>query len=195
MSAIRSIINLMGVAGNDLYPVLQDLDPEDQNRLATVLLRPDLGVRYNRSTETISIRTSYGNINLDSTDLKHIRNVYVNGQAYSVLSDLDGMDALEHLTGNYGEVMLALDEPMGQRSVGRRVRRSRQQMPNDIPLEDIQATAYQDLSRAGLTYTNIFQELDGVVQNLSLDVRDIVTELYSKNVDEKDIAQIGRAHV
>lgn len=188
MSAIRSIINLMGVAGNDLYPVLQDLDPEDRNRLATVLLRPDLGVRYNRSTETISIRTSYGNINLDSTDLKHIRNVYVNGQAYSVLSTLDGMDALEHLTGSYGEVMLALDEPMGQRSVGRRVRRSRQQMPNDIPLEDIQTTAYNDLSRAGLTYTNIFQELDGVVQNLSLDVRDIVTELYSKNVDEKDIA-------
>ena len=135
MSAIRSITNLLGLPGNNLRPALQKLEEEDQNRVATVLLRPDLNVRYNPTSETLSIHTSYGTINVDSTDFHHIRNVYVNGQEYSVLPQtmLDGIDALEHLTGSYGEVMLALDEPVGRRSMGRQVRRSRNQMPEPIP--------------------------------------------------------------
>ena len=115
MSAIRSITNLLGLPGNNLRPALQKLEEEDQNRVATVLLRPDLNVRYNPTSETLAIHTSYGTINVDATDFHHIRNVYVNGQEYSVLPQtmLDGIDALEHLTGSYGEVMLALDEPVG----------------------------------------------------------------------------------
>ena len=189
MSAIRSIVNLLGVAGNDVYPALRRLERDDLDRLATVLLRPDLGVRYSRTSETLSIITSYGSINLDATDLKNIRNVYVNGQGYSTIGGLDGIDAVEHLTGSYGEVMLALDEPIGRRSVGRQVRRTRNQMPEDIPLSKIQETAYADLSKAGITYDNIFRELGGVMQNLPIDVGDIVTDLYSHNVDEKDIAR------
>lgn len=188
MSAIQSIINMLGINGNDIHPVLKKMDETDLNRLATVLLRPDLGLRYNQTAETLSVYTSYGCINIDSTNLNQIRNVYVNGQAYSIIEGLDGIDALEHLTGSYGEVMLALDEPMGMRSVGRQVRRSRHQMPNDIPLEDIQATAFEDLSKAGITYGNIFQELNGVIQNMQIDVGDIVTEMHSKGVEEKDIA-------
>lgn len=188
MSAIRSIANLLGVHGNDIYPALEQLEETEQNRLATVLLRPDLNIRYRKTSETLSIATAYGDIHLDATDLKQIQSVFVNGQEYSVLDGLDGLDALEHLTGSYGEVMLALDEPVGRRSMGRQVRRSRNQIPSDIPFSQVQQTAYDDLSKAGITYDNIFRELDGVMQNLPIQVGDIVTELYSHNVSEKDIA-------
>lgn len=188
MSAIRSIINMMGLAGNDIYPALRRMDEADVDRLATVLLRPDLDVRYRRTSETLTINTSYGSINLDANNPKSIRNVYVNGQEYSTIPDIDGIDAIEHLTGSYGEVMLVLDEPVGKRSFGRQVRRTRNAMPDDIPLSQVQETAFADLSKAGLTYDNIFQELGGVMQNLPIAVEDIVTDLYSNNVDEKDIA-------
>ena len=189
MSAVQRITNLLGLAGNDLRPALQELSEEEQDRLATVLLRPDLNIRYNRTSQTLSINTSYGTINMDGTDFHHVRNVYVNGQEYSVLpqSMLDGIDALEHLTGSYGEVMLALDEPVGRRSMGRQVRRSRNQIPSDVNLADVQRTAYEDLSRAGITYNNLFQELGGVMQNLPIDVSDIMTELSANGVPEKDI--------
>lgn len=189
MSAVQRITNLLGLAGNDLRPALQELSEEEQDRLATVLLRPDLNIRYNRTSQTLSVNTSYGTVNVDGTNFHHIRNVYVNGQEYSVLpqSMLDGIDALEHLTGSYGEVMLALDEPVGRRSMGRQVRRSRNQIPSDVPLEDVQRTAYEDLSRAGITYQNLFQELGGVMQNLPIDVSDIMTELSANGVPEKDI--------
>lgn len=188
MSAARSIVNLLGLPGNDMYKVLNAMEEDDQNRLATVLLRPDLGVRYSRTSETLSITTAYGSVNLDAQNPKHIKNVYVNGQEYSIIPDIDGIDALEHLMSGYGEVMLVLDEPVGRRAMGRQVRRTRNQMPNDIPLSQIQETAFADLSKAGITYGNIFQELGGVMQNLPIDVGDIVTDLYSNNVDEKDIA-------
>lgn len=189
MSAIRSITNLLGLPGNNLRSALQKLEEEDQNRVATVLLRPDLNVRYNPTSETLAIHTSYGTINVDATDFHHIRNVYVNGQEYSVLPQtmLDGIDALEHLTGSYGEVMLALDEPVGRRSMGRQVRRSRNQMPEDIPLEQAQQTAFEDLSKAGITYSNLFQELGGVMQNLPITVSSIADDLHAHNVSEKEI--------
>lgn len=185
--SVRSIVNLLGISGNDLAQTLRKMEKSDMERLSTVLLRPDLGVRYSRTSETISINTSYGNINLNSTDPKFIKSVYVNGQEYSVIPGLDGIDALEHLTGSYGEVMLALDEPVGRQSMGRQTRRSRRQMPNDIPMERVQETAYEDLSKAGITYGNLFQELGGVIQNLPIDVRDIMTDLRSNDVAEKDI--------
>ena len=189
MSAVQRITNLLGLAGNDLRPALQELSEEEQDRVATVLLRPDLNIRYNRTSQTLSVNTSYGTVNVDGTNFHHIRNVYVNGQEYSVLpqSMLDGVDALEHLTGSYGEVMLALDEPVGRRSMGRQVRRSRNQIPSDVNLADVQKTAYEDLSRAGITYNNLFQELGGVMQNLPIDVSDIMTELSANGVPEKDI--------
>lgn len=189
MSAVQRITNLLGLAGNDLRPALQELSEEEQDRLATVLLRPDLNIRYNRTSQTLSINTSYGTINMDGTDFHHVRNVYVNGQEYSVLpqSMLDGIDALEHLTGSYGEVMLALDEPVGRRSMGRQVRQGRNQIPQDVKIEDVQKTAYEDLSRAGITYSNLFQELGGVMQGLPIGVGDIMTELSANSVPEDEI--------
>ena len=189
MSAIQSITNLLGLPGNNLRPALEQLSEEDQNRVATVLLRPDLNVRYNATSETLAITTSYGTINVDGSDFHHIKNVYVNGQQYSVLPQnmLDGVDALEHLTGSYGEVMLALDEPVGRRSMGRQVRQGRNQIPQDVKIEDVQKTAYEDLSRAGITYSNLFQELGGVMQGLPIGVGDIMTELSASSVPEDEI--------
>lgn len=189
MSAIQSITNLLGLPGNNLRPALEQLSEEDQNRVATVLLRPDLNVRYNATSETLAITTSYGTINVDGSDFHHIKNVYVNGQQYSVLPQnmLDGVDALEHLTGSYGEVMLALDEPVGRRSIGRQVRQGRNQIPQDVKIEDVQKTAYEDLSRAGITYSNLFQELGGVMQGLPIGVGDIMTELSANSVPEDEI--------
>ena len=189
MSAIQSITNLLGLPGNNLRPALEQLSEEDQNRVATVLLRPDLNVRYNATSETLAITTSYGTINVDGSDFHHIKNVYVNGQQYSVLPQnmLDGVDALEHLTGSYGEVMLALDEPVGRRSMGRQVRQGRNQIPQDVKIEDVQKTAYEDLSRAGITYSNLFQELGGVMQGLPIGVGDIMTELSANSVPEDEI--------
>lgn len=189
MSAIQSITNLLGLPGNNLRPALEQLSEDDQNRVATVLLRPDLNVRYNATSETLAITTSYGTINVDGSDFHHIKNVYVNGQQYSVLPQnmLDGVDALEHLTGSYGEVMLALDEPVGRRSMGRQVRQGRNQIPQDVKIEDVQKTAYEDLSRAGITYSNLFQELGGVMQGLPIGVGDIMTELSANSVPEDEI--------
>ena len=189
MSAIRSIINMLGIAGNDIHPALKRLDEDDQNRLATILLRPDFNVHYNRSSETLSVNTAYGCINLDATDFTHVRNVYVNGQEYSIIPDLNGIDALTHLTGSFGEVMMVLDEPVGRRSMGRQVRRTRNQIPDDASLKAVQKTAYEDLSKAGITYSNIFQELSGVIQNLPINVGDIVTDMHAHDVEEKDIAR------
>ena len=185
--SIRSIVNMLGLPGNDLVPALKKLEKDDLARLGTVLSRPDLNIRYTKTSETLVINTSYGNINVDATDLTFIKSVYVNGQEYSVLPELNGIDALEHLTGSYGEVMLALDEPVGRQSMGRQVRRNRRQMPMQASLEQVQETAYNDLSKAGITYGNLFQELGGVIQNLPIDVRDIMTDLRSNNVAEKDI--------
>ena len=80
MSAVQRITNLLGLAGNDLRPALQELSEEEQDRVATVLLRPDLNIRYNRTSQTLSVNTSYGTVNVDGTNFHHIRKVYVNGQ-------------------------------------------------------------------------------------------------------------------
>lgn len=191
MSADRNIINLMGLAGNDLYPGFSNLTEEELDRVASVLLRPDLGVRYSQTSKTVTVGTSYGQIILDAGNLKNVRSVYVNGQEYSILRDLDGVDALEHLTGSYGEVLLAIDEPIGRQRMGRQVRRARTRIPSDIPFSDVQATAYEDLSRSGITYQNFFQELGDVLSGMpdGQSVRDLMTELCANEVKEDDIAR------
>lgn len=189
MGVERTIINLFGLAGNDLYAGLKDIPEDDQIRIANVLLRPDLNLRMNRANRTVTVGTSYGAIQLDANDLRKIRSVYVNGQEYSTIPDLDGIDALEHLTGSYGEVMLALDAPVGRQRVGRKTR-GRVPLPSDVPFSDIQATAYADLSAAGITYQNFFGELGDALSGFSdgTDVHDLMNELCANDVEEKDIA-------
>ena len=136
---IRKIITLMGPAGNDLHDGLKALSDDDKRRIASVLFRPDLNVRYKPASKTVTVVTSYGSLLLDSENLTRVKSVYVNGQEYSILPGLEGVDALEHLTGSFAEVMLAVDEPIGRQRVGRRSRRSRASMPSDVSFEDVRS--------------------------------------------------------
>lgn len=187
----QKISNLLGSTNHEIYEGLGQVSEEDQKRLATVLLRPDLNVRYHAPTSTVTLFTAYGSILLDSSNLTKVKSAYVNGMEYSILPDLDGLDALEHLTGSYGEVMLALDEPKSRQRTGRRERRSRRQVPDDRSYTEIQAAAYEDLSRAGLTYQNFFQELGDVIgtANGGFTAQTLMTELLEEGVQEMDIAR------
>ena len=186
---IRKIITLMGPAGNDLHDGLKALSDDDKRRIASVLFRPDLNVRYKPASKTVMVVTSYGSLLLDSENLTRVKSVYVNGQEYSILPGLEGVDALEHLTGSFAEVMLAVDEPIGRQRVGRRSRRSRASMPSDVSFEDVQKAAFEDLSGAGLTYQNFFRELGDTLSGFSdgLDASDLMSEICANDVDEKDI--------
>ena len=55
--------------------------------------------------------------------------------------------------------MLALDEPVGRQATGRRARRPSRRQQTPVALEDVQATAFEDLSRANLTYADFYTEL------------------------------------
>lgn len=182
MSAIKTITSILG---DSVRKPFKNLDEDTLDRLVTVIQRPDLGATYNEKSNTIMLRTAYGSVRLDGAKPDHILNVYVSGQEYSVI--MDGIDAIEHLAGTYDDVRLVVDEPIGLRSRGRKTRNTRSTRPDDIPLEEVQATAFDDLSRAGLSYDNIFRELGGVLQNPIIGVSEVVTDLYANNVDEKDI--------
>lgn len=183
MSAIKTVTSILG---DSLRKSFKDLDEDTLDRLVTIIQRPDLGATYNEKTGLITLRTAYGTIRLDGENPEHIRNVYVSGQEYDTI--LDGIDAIEHLVGSYDDVRLVIDEPIGRRALGRRSRPGRNRKPEDIPLERVQETAFNDLSRAGITYDNIFRELGGILNGPLVGVGEVVTDLYSNNIGENQIA-------
>lgn len=184
MEIAEKISKVLGYEVGDSFKALDD---DILNRIGTVIQRPDLNATYNDRTDAILLRAAYGTIRLDGSNPQHIRNVYVSGQEYSLNGD--GIDQVEALVGDYDEVRSALGEPIGRRSLGRKTRRSRNSRPEDISLEDIQKTAHEDLSNSGINYGNIFQELGGVLQSPDANVGDVVTDLYSNDVAEEDIAE------
>lgn len=184
MAVADKMKDILGYGIGDSF---KELDEEVLNRIATIIQRPDLNATYNERTDAIMLRTAYGTVRLDGSNPQHIRNVYVSGQEYSVKEN--NLDAVEKLVGDYDGVRSTLGDPIGRRSLGRRTRRSRNQRPEDIPLSEIQETAFEDLSHSGINYGNIFQELGGVLQSPDADVGDVVTEMYANNIDEKDIAK------
>lgn len=184
MSSLNTITNILGTK---VRPVFRDMDEVKRDRLVSVIQRPDLNATYNDKSDAISLRTSYGTVRLDGSDPEQIRNVYVSGQEYSV--NANGVEAIESLVGPYDDVRSVLGEPLGRRALGRRTRRGRNRRPEEIPLEEVQATAYEDLSRAGLTYSNLFHELGGVLQNPNAEVGDVMNDLLTNNVPEEDIAK------
>lgn len=184
MSSLNTITNILGTK---VRPVFRDMDKKKRDRLVSVIQRPDLNATYNDKSDAITLRTAYGTIRLDGSDPEKIRNVYVSGQEYSV--NAEGVEAIESLVGSYDDVRSVLGEPIGRRALGRRTRRGRNRRPEEIPLEEVQKTAYEDLSRAGLTYNNLFHELGGVLQNPNADVSDVMNDLLTHNVPEEDIAR------
>ena len=121
---ITSLVNRLGVSGYGLEDQFRAMDDDQLDEYVKVLTRPDLVAGYSETSSQLSIRTWYGTVNMDGNDLTKVLNVYVNGQGYSVNPNLDGIDAMHHLTSSNGEVMLALDEPFGRQATGRRARRA-----------------------------------------------------------------------
>lgn len=193
--ARRSIINVFGIAGSDIDEQLKELSLQDITRLANIIVRPDLNVRYSASAENINITTAYGSVVLDATDLKTISSVYVNGQRYSPknmneLGGLDEYDVLTKLVGSHDDVIEVLGDPVGKQYTGRSVRRVRK--PNDMDVDnasfdEIQQLAFDDFTRAGITYDNIITEMTGLLKNLPITAGDIMTELHDNQVDQADI--------
>ena len=117
---ITSLVNRLGVGGYELEKQLLAMDQDQLDEYVRVLTRPDLDVRYSETASQLSIRTWYGTVNMDGNDLTKVLNVYVNGQEYSTNPEVSGIDAMHALTSSNGEVMLALDEPVGRQATGRR---------------------------------------------------------------------------
>ena len=159
---ITSLVNRLGVGGYELEKQLLAMDQDQLDEYVRVLTRPDLDVRYSETASQLSIRTWYGTVNMDGNDLTKVLNVYVNGQEYSTNPEVSGIDAMHALTSSNGEVMLALDEPVGRQATGRRARRPSRRQQTPVALEDVQATAFEDLSRANLTYADFYTELSSV---------------------------------
>lgn len=186
---ITSMVNKLGIGGYGLEKQFLGMDDGQLDEYVRVLNRPDLDVRYSETSSQLSIRTWYGTVNMDGNDLTKVLNVYVNGQGYSTNPGLDGIDAMHALTSSNGEVLLALDEPVGRQATGRRARRASRRAPAAVALEDVQATAFEDLSKANLTYADFYTELSSVCKNANFEVNDLMGELCANGVQEQDIAK------
>lgn len=186
---VTSLVNRLGVSGYGLEDQFDAMTDDQLDEYVKVLTRPDLDARYSETSSQLSIRTWYGTVNMDGNDLTRVLNVYVNGQGYSVNPNLDGIDALHHLVSSNGEVMLALDEPEGRQATGRRNRRPSRRPQAPVAFEDVQSAAYDDLSKAGLTYADFYTELASVCRNADFEVNDLMSELCANGVPEPDMAK------
>lgn len=185
---VTALVNRLGVAGYGLERQFIEMTDEELDDYTRVLTRPDLDVHYSETASQLSIRTWYGTVNMDGNNLRNVLSVYVNGQGYTINPDLDGIEAMRHLTTSNEEVLAALDAPVGRQATGRRQRRNTRRTAN-AALEDIQATAYDDLSRANITYGGFYTELSSICKNAPFEVSDLMSELCANGVEEPDIAK------
>lgn len=185
---VTALVNRLGVAGYGLEKQFINMSEEQLAEYTKVLTRPDLDVHYSETSSQLSIRTWYGTVNMDGNDLTKVLNVYVNGQGYTANPGLDGIDAMRSLTSSNDDVIEALGEPTGRQATGRRQRRSSRRAAA-VALEDIQATAFDDLSHANLTYSDFYTELSSVCKNAPFEVSDLMGELCANGVEELDIAK------
>lgn len=159
-------------------------EPEAQE-LLNYVNRPNVSLYPDRTVVPygLIISTEFGSIHVDHT-LKNVDGVYVGGSRFepvsneiAVMSDLmdgnpeDAIDTRHQLNRN------------SRRQRGRRVRRT----DDNVNFEEIQERAEKDLAGAQLTYATLFTELVGIVDGGSFDVTDIMGELRTHLVAEKDI--------
>lgn len=185
---VTNLVNRLGVGGYGLENQFLAMDQDHLDEYLRVFARPDLDIRYSETSSQLSIRTWYGTVNMDGNDLTKVLNVYVNGQAYTTNPGLGGIDAMHALTSSNGEAILALGDPIGRQATGRRARRVSRRAQTAVALPDIQRAAYEDLSRANLTYTDFYTELSSVCKNAPFEVNDLMGELCANSVAEQDIA-------
>ena len=170
--------------GSEMDQHVRQLTNADANRLATILTKPTVNARINRTRAPYgaTLYTSYGSVSLDNT-LTRIEYMYINGQRFSTKEN--GLDAIEKATGTEEDIREILGEASGRQRRGRKVRS--RAAAQDIPFEVIQNQAYEDLGKSNLTYDSIFSDLGGLMSGRNVDVSDIVDELFANRIDEEDI--------
>ena len=147
--------------------------------------RPNVSLYPDRTTTpyALNVSTEYGSIHLDHT-LQNVDKVYVGGVAFEPVSnDIAIMSELLD-----GEPENALQpRSLVSPARGRKRRRANTGQDQSVPFEEIQVRAEDDLSKAGIGYTNFFNEMRSVFNSKSFDLGDIMNELRENNVDEPNI--------
>ena len=170
--------------GSELEVQVSALNDEDSERLASILAKPNVRCHVNRAQAPFgaTLQTNYGSVLLDSS-LKTITSIYVNGQKFGVTRN--GLDAVDAATGTEDEIKSVLGEQEGRQRRGRKVRSRADN--KETPFAAVQDAAFKDLSRSGITYDSLFQDLGGLMAGRNVEISDIADELFANKVDEPDI--------
>lgn len=173
------------ILGSDVSEQVRNLSADDAERLATILSRPDIGVRLNRTRIPYGVTLSlpYGQVLLDDS-FTNIESIYINGTRFS--AEESGIDAVEKMISSVEEAKEVIGEQQGRQKRGRKVRSRRN---DDVSFEKLQEQALADLSNVGLSYDNLFDELSGLLSGRNVSIRDIADELFGNSVAEDDIPQ------
>ena len=182
MSSKQFITQLLGP---EMEPQVLSMDDSDATRLATIMAKPNVQSRINRTRAPFgaTLYTNYGSVMLDSS-LTHIDNIYVNGQRFRVKEN--GIGAIEKATGTEAQVTDVIGEADSRQRRGRKVR---PRSNKDIPFSDVQEQAFNDLNSSGITYNSLFADLGGLMSGRNVDLTDISDELFANKVAEGDIAR------
>lgn len=156
----------------------------EAEELLSYINRPNLSLYPDRTTVPygLNVSTEFGSIHLDHT-LKRVDKVYVGGVAFEPVSnDMEVMNTL--LDGNPADALQPRAAVRSRSGRGRRIRNTRD---NEVPFEDVASRAREDLEKAGLTYATLFTEMSSVFSGKNFDIGDVMNELRTNQVDEKDI--------
>lgn len=161
------------------------LTEKEAGELLQFINRPNVSLYPDRTTTpyALNVSTEYGSIHLDHT-LKNVDKVYVGGVAFEPVSN-DVAIMGELLDGDPETALQPRSRIASSR--GRKRRRANEGRDQDVPFEQIQQRAEEDLSKAGIGYANFFNEMRGVFTSKRFDLGDVMNELRENNVDEPDI--------
>lgn len=180
------IAKINKAVGRDIKEFVDGYDTDVLERFVNVMNRPNIRVRLNTSRAPfgVTLNTPYGSIMLD--ERLNTEGMYINGTRFTVNDPT--IDGIEQLVGNVDSAKRVLGNPTGRQKRGRRVR-TRRSTRDEVPFETIQARALEEIELAGITYDNLFDELGGLMADSTVTAHDLADELYSNQVDEKDIAR------
>lgn len=180
---VRKKITKMLVA--DMKGQVDNLTDVQASQLYSLINKPGLRIRPDRKTTPfgVNITTNYGTVQLDST-LTTVSRVFVNSAKFKpVDASLNGLNEL--LNGDAKSNLVEEDEFNNRRrSKGRRVRTAGAE---ESSFEDVQQSAFEDLSSVKLAYDNLYKELGSVIGDASYTVEDVMNELIANKVPEPDI--------
>lgn len=176
---------LSKLTSGEVEPGLNDLSDDEIIKLANIAAKPTVRLRVNHGIAPfgLNLTTSYGTVQVDD-GLRHIDHIYINGQAYS--ADKQGLDAIAKLTGSEDDVQSILGKPQGRQKRGRKTRMRRTN--ENLDYKTLQDLAYQEVSKSGLSYDSLFDDLDGLLAGGNVNVQDVSDEIFANKVPEEDLA-------